>query len=511
MSASHPNKAASKPTRLEDIVELKAPTPAEKVRSNVGTLSTTLILPPDSNMTYQNEKVTRLKLIKQGFNSHFSAYFQFRIFNVELTTEQANKKNKRLLNVTAQTQNIINLQSWVQEFQPNRIDAFTLFGKGRLACWDNKCDVNETYNTLDHSSLMIYENIHSRLADIIVNETSDKRPVKLFVYGTGTGDDARRILNRLSLEKTSSSAVGFDFNASNIKEANKLARIYKENLKQGDFYPDAQDKDAKFPDEYYMPCEFFQGDTVDLLELHNQQKNNPIFSKLTHKPKTVIAFSGSATRCVLEGTKEALYIFQQAYHCAELIVSGGAHCTLLSPSMAKRCGFKLTMQSDNVIEDESYFILKQIDRTERRNWLKKQINKNPNIIDLSMSADPIQDLKLLNELETEEKLNLSKVALINLSFTFIPDNKMAELKKELLPYTIRPIVIKDNPESKQAASDAKTASQTQTRPTRMLYEKLAPKLKDLKNVTFECVPPLAGAGNELNVFSDNFVKRHNII
>jgi len=396
-------------THLESIATLTVPTKQQMIQPNVDTVLWTLNVPSNENILFNNEKLKRIKLIAQEIDRR--VLDPYRKLNIEITTQKGEKK---LFSVDMKDR-----YELIKFFETHGVypsNAFSELGGRRLAFWDTK-NVDEFYKRGGHN--ISYNLIHETLADLVADFDHEKKPVKLFVYGTGPGNDARAVLKKLKSCDIPAAAVGFDFNEGNIKDAKKFQK--------------------QSPD---LLCDFVQGDSVDLLKLYNQQKNNEVFSAMSPNPKTVILFSGSATRFVLEGTKEALYIFQQAYHCADIVFSGGLEPTLLTPKMAKRCGWNLTVKPPVLSSgSEPFFILEKIPALERVQWLKKRFDKDPTTIDLSMSADPIRDLELLQE----QKLDFSKVKTIDLSYTFVPDDAIPKLKDALKPFTDKQIVIKDNP------------------------------------------------------------------
>lgn len=228
--------------------------------------------------------------------------------------------------------------------------------------------VDQYYMFCPKNVQLFYDVLHQVLAttisEVILKEKI--REAKIITLGTGDGNDLREVMQKLLDAGVSVSGLGFDFNDSNIE----LAKESEEN-------------------KNFKSIQFYSADTLRLYDLYSRTRI------LHHNQGTnkIMIFCGSMTRQVLNDTKEGLSVLQQLYHCNPDLAFFAGLCTqLFTRAMVKRVGFDYSYLEHEVFD---LYQLKKTTTDDRKAWLIKQYHKDPQSIDLSMSAAPIDDLQYL--------------------------------------------------------------------------------------------------------------------
>ncbi len=377
----------------------------------------------DKNFFFNNKRIIKIRLFWQEYDrDEFSPIID--INHVELTSVD---RKKILLPIDWDS--FLTLRKI--EYNIDVEQAFR--NKGRTALpW--KICASEIMANFDE----FYSALHIVLAQYLVNKLKEEKVncVKLFAFGTGDGNDITTALKALMNHHILATGIGFDFHKESIALAQKKQAEQKISL----------------------PCLFKEGNTENLLNLVTAEKSNAIFSKQTGKSKTVIMFCGALTRRVLNSTIDGLAVIQQAHRCSDLVFSTGLEETLFTNTIAKRCGWHSQILSIHPPErmKRSLYILKKPTLLERKESLKKKLQKKPEVLNLAMSADPVGDLRLLKDSDT------TKVRVINLSWAYLLESDIEILMKENLLQKFPNVTIQYNSYSKNIASIKATPSSSFT-------------------------------------------------
>lgn len=255
----------------------------------------------------------------------------------------------------------------------------------------------EVYKKSLAETANFYSKVHQQMRNSLDKHLEGMHE-KILVISVGCGDGQEFIhfINK------SISVAGFDINPKNIA-------IAKNKFPQGDF---------------------IQGEIKDIAT-HIRGFKQRFSAQSPGNFSTVILFSGILQRTLLSGTYEACCHLQDCYSQVDLVMCSSILVPLISANIAKKVGFKAVLADiDFSLPNQKYknvlYILTPQHAEQRRAYIIKQSNKrsvtkDENNIDLALSADPLQDLKLIS---TDR---LKKTKQIDLSWTKLDSSQLPAL------------------------------------------------------------------------------------
>lgn len=237
----------------------------------------------------------------------------------------------------------------------------------------------------------VYHTIHNCFGEIVRN-FEHSSPITLISAGCGDARDLKTVVDMNADRQFVVS--GFDLNSDNLALACGA-------LPEG---------------------EFFQG------EIQNLETHLKTIKAKNHELPTILLFSGILQDATLDGTYEAVRCLQDALPFADLVLIGNLQAHLIERRFAKAVGFKVETKRIEVEghrDGHCIHALTPQKREERIAYLEKRNERRSRgaqitSFDLSMSANPLQDLIYL----TEGKVN-ERIKVLDLSW--------AKLKPEDMP------------------------------------------------------------------------------
>lgn len=271
-----------------------------------------------------------------------------------------------------------------------------------------KQTVNQIYTPRIRSFYsVVYQKMGQYLASYIKQNASPIKNVLLISAACGNAKDLNAIAQYLSDVQTS--YAGFDINSNNIRLAKKL--IANGHFLQGDIA--GIDKHL-----------------VDIKQNYKKRHANQ------SSYLSVIIFSGILQRQMLNGSAEALRYLQIAFREAQFTMVSSLQFPLITRNIAKAIGFTVNMQKiQNITANESdtnvLFCLEPQNDKDRLESIIKRSNKRsldqkPTNIDLSLSANPLADLLLIDQNVSQR---FSETIQLDLSWSYITERELIEIVK----------------------------------------------------------------------------------
>lgn len=252
----------------------------------------------------------------------------------------------------------------------------------------------------NQSETPFYNNIlYPKLIALIKNRLQKQLDTPLHTLlvsaGCGTAGDLAAINANLEIKQlTQLASAGFDSLRDNINLARK-----------------------KIPEGYFYPQDL--GQTAQVLTQIDQEFNAQYPDVSPYK---ILIFSGVLARSVIDGTQAAVNYLHQAYSWPNLIIIGSYTAALVNPRILKAIGFHIRARSILHAHDNApvLAITRQTEK-ERVTYLIARANKRrsapsqpPQLLDLSMSADPCQDISYLAKTQ-----NLNHFTYIDFSWSHL--------------------------------------------------------------------------------------------
>lgn len=275
--------------------------------------------------------------------------------------------------------------------------------------WDTHT-INEIYRpkirefyALVHNAMVNYLLGYLQQNKLNVQYAHTNNDLLLISVGCGDGKDLSEISKQLPDLKVS--LAGFDINPKNIVLAQK--NLSNSNLFQGDIKDIAR----------YL---------TEIKKWFRQNANGE------EPQRTIVIFSGILQRHLLKGTVEAAQYLQWACRHSQLTMMSSIQHTLTTRSIVKAIGFNINMQNIKYTstygnpETRILYCLERQTHNERLQYIIKRSNKRnperkPTNIDLSLSANPLGDLILII---SNQPLRLLETKQLDLSWSNFAENEL---------------------------------------------------------------------------------------
>ncbi len=289
---------------------------------------------------------------------------------------------------------------------PMEMCFFEPLEKRDIQPWESKT-VNQIYHSFIRQFYsLVHQQMGQYLAAFMLKNAESIKNVLLISAACGDAHDLSVISKYLTDFKMYCS--GFDINNENLKLAKKL-----------------------LPNGY-----FIQGEIKDIDKYLTEIKKN-YSVKNTEPHKTVIIFSGILQRHLLSGSSEATSYLQIACRESHLAMMCSIQHSLTTRMIVKAIGYKVNMQNINFVsrldrpETRILYCLENQNAQERLEYIIKRSNKRspdrkPTNIDLSLSANPLADLLLIDQ---HDKQRCSETIQLDLSWSYITDEELKNLVK----------------------------------------------------------------------------------
>jgi hypothetical protein len=279
--------------------------------------------------------------------------------------------------------------------------------------WSGVCadlpPVEQFYTRLyPRMSLELVKEIKS---DSVLLAKAKEKGCLVFSAGCGNGRDIRATINVLNKESLAiKNIIGIDICAENIKQC---AQAYQDHEHARFFVAPLEEM------EHHLP------------EVSAEQA--------TQTPLQIVIFSGILTTGVISGTQAAAMALQTTHRAKALCVISGYEPSLITKQIAKAIGFEARLENFNkngagpvnMSNACCLYILKPMTAQRRAEYLQKRSHKyDPQLttLDLSLSANPIEDLNLCLNGKNFENENIHS---IDLSWALIKESEIVPFKEYL--------------------------------------------------------------------------------
>jgi hypothetical protein len=204
----------------------------------------------------------------------------------------------------------------------------------------------------------LYRKIHQQMKITLSDLVQPKAQYTIIEGGCGQGALINLCIDELTDKKISAQYMAFDFSPENINYCLKNYDATK--------------------------CHYFVDSLFNINNIILQSKNN---KNINPGEKIILLLSGVLTRQVLNNTFECATALQSIYHAGiDYLIIGGGTALLFNKHMTNNIGFELISASQDLQDLNPIYLLK-------RNSERKLKIKNGNCLDLSLSPDPLLDLK----------------------------------------------------------------------------------------------------------------------
>jgi len=261
-----------------------------------------------------------------------------------------------------------------------------------------------------------YSSARALTAHAIANEIKKYIPKSALLISLGCreGDDIKACIQAVKEQKipTVLSGVGIDICSESITKANASIK----NLKD-----------------------------INLRFVNNDCNTFENLLTVTEKAKTMkIGLAvGFLTRNVLSGTYEALKVFQKAFRTLDAMFITGLTAPLITVDIAKAIGWSPTLRNFSLPKHEQFFAFYELRKSAVISLLDR-LHENNTLLDLSMSAVPLEHLKLFIKNHPDK---IDRIDKIDFSFAYFLPEELKQVPEILTLFKNLSIITHDPDDS----------------------------------------------------------------